>query len=325
MTTRRELIIVSGAWATLTTARAYAQSAKALPRIGILSPFNRSADVFRDAFLQRLQELGYRVGRNLQVDYRTAEGTSDRLPQLAVDLVEHMVEVIVTTTALGAQAAKQATTTVPIIFAGVDDAVEQGLVSSLAKPGANVTGVSLLNTELSAKRVELIKRTLPIASRIAYLRDAVGAATSLRATEAAARALGMRILVMEVRAPNEIDGVLAALARERVGALIVAQSPILTTEEQRVIALATKHRLPTVFAYRTAVEAGGMMSYGPKLVEVYRRAADYAQRILTGAKPENLPVEQPTSFELVINLKTATALGVKIPQSILHSADDMIR
>jgi len=325
VTTRRELIIASGAWAAFATARAYSQSAKALPRIGVLSPFNSSADVFRDAFSQHLRELGYVAGRNIQAEYRAAEGMPDRLPQLAIELVRLKVDAIVTTTAPGAQAAKQATTTVPIIIAGVDDAVEQGFVSSLARPTGNITGLSWLNTELSAKRVELLKRTLPDASRIAYLRDAVGAATSLRASEAAARALGIHLVVMEVRAPNEIDGVLAALARERVGALMVAQGAILSAEEPRIVALATKHRLPTIFEYRKAVEAGGLMSYGPKLVELYRRAADYAERILRGAKPGDLPVEQPTSFELVINLRTATALGVNIPQSVLAGADDVIR
>ena len=324
MITRRELIQVSGAWALLEAAPLLAQTAKALPRIGILSPFISSADAFRDAFEQRLQELGLRAGSNVQLDYRSAEGMSDRLPQLALEFVRLKTDAIVTTTAPGAQAARQATRTIPIIVAGVDDAVEQGLVASLARPGGNLTGISWLNTELSAKRVELVRNVLPIALRIAYLREAVGAAASLRATESTARTLGMRMLAMEIRGPNEIEGVLAALAQERVDAVIVAQGPTLTAEGPRIVALAAKHRLPTVFAYRAAVEAGGLMSYGPRLVELYRRAADYAHRILKGAKPGDLPIELPSSFELVINLKTAGALGLKIPQSVLLAADKVI-
>jgi len=315
----------SAAWAALQAAPLFAQPAKTLPRIGILSPFSSSADAFRAAFQQRLQELGLRAGNNVQLDYRSAEGMSDRLPQLALEFVGLKTDAIVTTSAPGAQAAKQATSTIPIIVAGVDDAVEQGLVLSLARPGGNVTGISWLNTELSAKRVELVKNALPIASRIAYLREAVGAAASLRATESAARTLGLRMLAMEIRAANEIEGVLGALAQERVDALIVAQGPILAAEGPRIISLAAKHRLPTVFAHRAAAEAGGMMSYGPKLVELYRRAADYTQRILKGAKPGELPVEQPTSFELVINLKTADTLGLKIPRPVLLGADEVIR
>ncbi len=310
------------------TQAAHAQSAlpaQALPRIGVLSPFNSSTDGFRDAFQQRLKELGYVAGQNIRLEYRAAEGIADRLPQLASDLVSLKVSVIVTTTASGAQAAKQATTTIPIIMAGVDDAVEQGFVSSLANPGGNVTGVSWLNIDLSAKRVELLKRTLPAISRVAYLREATGAATTLRATESAARRLGIGLMVIEVRAPNEIDGVFSALTRERIGALIVAQGPMLSSQESQLVALAAKHGLPTIFSYRKAVEAGGLMSYGPKLVELYWRAAEYAERILKGAKPGDLPVEQPTRFELVINLRTASTLGVKIPQSVLISTDEVIR
>jgi len=303
----------------------HAQPAKKPPRIGVLSPFNSSVDAFRDAFQQRLQELGYSTGRNITVEYRASEGMADRLPQLALDLVRMKVDAIVTTTSPGAQAAKLATATIPIIFAGVDDAVDQGFVTSLARPGGNATGISSLNTELSAKRMELLKQTLTKTSRVAFLREAVGAASSLRAIEAAARTLGIRLVVMELRAPNEIDSVFSALAHERVDALMVVQSPMITGQESHIVELARKHRMATIFSFRKAVEAGGLMSYGPKPVDLYRRAADYADRILKGAKPSELPVEQPTSFELVINLKTANALGIKIPQAILLRADDIIR
>jgi putative tryptophan/tyrosine transport system substrate-binding protein len=304
------------------TALAHAQR---VARIGVLSPFSSSTDEFRDTFHQRLKELGYVAGRNIHLEYRSAEGITDRLPQLASELVKLNVNVIVTTTAPGAQAAKQATATIPIIIAGVDDAVEQGFVSSLGHPGGNITGISWLNTALSAKRVELVKHSLPGVTHVAYLREAVGAATSLRATEAAARSLGLRLLVIEVRAADEIDAALSALVDERVEALIVAQGPILSAHEARVVALATKHRLPTIFAYRKAVEAGGLMSYGPNLTKLYWRAAEYADRIVKNAKPGNLPVEQPTSFELVINLRTAGVLGVNMSQAVLVGADDVIR
>ena len=317
------VLVVAGM--LVTAPLAHAQPAKKPPRIGVLSPFNSSVDTFRDAFQQRLQELGYGTGRNITVEYRASEGMADRLPQLALDLVKMKVDAIVTTTAPGAQAAKQATATIPIIIAGVDDAVDQGFVTSLARPTGNITGITWLDTELSAKRMELLKQILTNTSRVAFLREAVGAGSSLRAIEAAARTLGIRLVVMELRAPNEIDSVFSALAHERVDALMVAQSPMITGQESHIIELAMKHRMATIFPFRKAVEAGGLMSYGPKPVDLYRRAADYTDRILKGAKPGELPVEQPTSFELVINLKTANALGMKIPQVILLSADDIIR
>jgi len=311
--------------ALMMASAACAQSTLKHSRIGVLSPFNSSADAFRDAFQQRLRELGYTAGRNIAVEYRSSENMADRLPGLANDLVRLKVDVIVTTTAPGAQAAKQATTTIPIVIAGVDDAVEQGFVSSLGRPGSNITGITWLDTELGAKRLELLKQILPKMSRVALLREAVGAGSSLRALDAAARALGIRLVVMELRAAHEIDGVFAALADERVGALMVAQTPMIASEERHVVQLAVKHRLPTIFAFRGAVEAGGLISYGPRPVDLYRRAADYAHRILNGAKPGEMPVEQPTNFELVINLKTAGELGVEIPRALLLSADDLIR
>ena len=326
MSLRLRLVSVLATAGILVTAPlVHAQPAKKPSRIGVLSPFNSSVDAFRDAFQQRLQELGYSTGRNLTVEYRASEGIADRLPQLALDLVKMKVDAIVTTTASGAQAAKQATASIPIIIAGVDDAVDQGFVTSLARPAGNITGISWLDPELSAKRMELLKQTLTKTSRVAFLREAVGAASSLRAIEAAARTLGIRLVVMELRAPNEIDSVFSALAHERVDALMVAQSPMITGQESHIVELARKNRMATIFSFRKAVEAGGLMSYGPKPVDLYRRAADYTDRILKGAKPSELPVEHPTSFELVINLKTADALGMKIPQAILLSADDVIR
>jgi putative ABC transport system substrate-binding protein len=325
LTQRGKLLIALGA-ATLAPLLAFAQQPPpTAPRIGILSPFKSSSDAFRDAVQQRLQELGYTEGRNIVIEYRASDDMADRLAQLAADLVNLKVDAIVTTTAAGVQATKQATATIPIIMAGVDDAVDQGFVASFAKPGGNITGTSWLNTELSAKRMELLKQMLPKISRVALLREAVGAASSLQAAEAAARTLGVRLVVMEIRAPSEIDGVFSALTQEHVGALMIAQDPMLAGQERHVIELATRQLLPTIFSFRKAVEAGGLMSYGPKPIELYRRGADYVDRILKGARPGVLPVEQPTNFELVINLKTARALGVDVPPAILLSASEVIR
>ncbi|HYE84833.1 MAG TPA: ABC transporter substrate-binding protein [Vicinamibacterales bacterium] len=311
--------------ALMMASAACAQSPLKHSRIGVLSPFHGSSDAFRDAFQQRLRELGYSAGRNITVEYRAAENMADRLPGLAQELVGLKVDAIVTTSAPGAQAAKQATATVPIVIAGVDDAVEQGFVSSLGRPGGNITGITWLDTQLGAKRLELLKQILPNTSRVALLREAVGGGSSLRALEAAARTLGIRLVVMELRYTHEIDGVFAALAGERVGALMVAQTPMIAREERYVVQLAAKHRLPTIFAFREAVEAGGLASYGPRPVDLYRRAADFAHRIINGAKPGEMPVEQPTNFELVINLRTAAELGIEIPKALLVSADDLIR
>ena len=311
--------------ALMMASAACAQSPLKHSRIGVLSPFHGSSDAFRDAFQQRLRELGYSAGRNITVEYRAAENMADRLPGLAQELVGLKVDAIVTTSAPGAQAAKQATATVPIVIAGVDDAVEQGFVSSLGRPGGNITGITWLDTQLGAKRLELLKQMLPKTSRVALLREAVGGGSSLRALEAAARTLGIRLVVMELRYTHEIDGVFAALAGERVGALMVAQTPMIAREERYVVQLAAKHRLPTIFAFREAVEAGGLASYGPRPVDLYRRAADFAHRIINGAKPGEMPVEQPTNFELVINLRTAAELGIEIPKALLVSADDLIR
>jgi putative tryptophan/tyrosine transport system substrate-binding protein len=304
---------------------AVAQTKTKPARVGILSPFGGTTDFFRDTVQLRLRELGYIEGRGVTIEYRTAEGIAERLPRIAAELVSLKVDLIITTTAAGVQAAKQATNSIPIVMAGVDDAVGQGFVPNLARPGGNVTGTSWLNTELSAKRVELLKQTLPRLARVAFLREAVGAASSLGAADAAARSLGLRLVAMEIRLPGEVDDVFASLAQERVGALMVAQSPMISGQEKRIIELATKQRLPTIFSQRSSVETGGLMSYGPKPADLYRRAADYADRILRGAKPGLLPVEQPISFELVINLKTAGALGIKIPEVTLLSADEIIR
>ena len=300
---------------------AEAQRTSKLPRVGVLSPFMSASDPFLGAFRQGLRELGYVEGQNVILEYRSSEGTGDRLPGLAAELTRLRVDVIVTTTSLGAQAAKQATTTTPIVLGGVDDAVEQGFVASLARPGGNVTGASWLNTELSAKRLEFLKEALPKVTHVAVLREAVGGAASLRATEGAARSLGVRLRVIELRDPNELLSAFAAIINERVGALMLLQDPMLVSQQRQILELAAKHRLPAIFSDGALVEAGGLMSYGPKLADFHRRAAVFVDKILKGARPGDLPVEQPTQFELRVNLRTAKALHLSLPQSILVRAD----
>lgn len=300
---------------------AEAQRASKLPRVGVLSPFMSASDPFLGAFRQGLRELGYLEGQNVVLEYRSAEGTGDRLPRLAAELTRLRVDVIVTTTSLGAQAAKQATATTPIVLGGVDDAVEQGFVASLARPGGNVTGASWLNTELSAKRLEFLKEALPKLTYVAVLREAVGGAASLRATEGAARSLGVRLRVIELRDPNELLSAFAAITNERVGALMLLQDPMLASQQRQILELAAKHRLPAIFSDGALVEAGALMSYGPKLADFHRRAAVFVDKILKGARPGDLPVEQPTQFELRVNLRTAMLLHLSLPQSILVRAD----
>lgn len=303
---------------------AYAQRTQKVPRVGVLSPFAGSSDAFLDAVRQGVRELGYVEGQSIVLEYRSAEGMADRLVGLATDLARLKVDVIVTTGAPAVQAAKQATKTIPIVIGGVDDAVEQGFVASLARPGGNITGVSWLNTELSAKRLELLKEAVPTASRVAVLREAVGGATAVRATEAAARTLGVRLQIMEVREPSEFDSVFAAMNRDHIEALMVLHGPMIVGHQRRIVDLAARSRLPAIFTDSRFVQAGGLMSYGPRLADLYRRSATYVDRILKGTKPGDLPVEQPTRLELLINLKTAKALGLTLPQSILLRADDVI-
>jgi putative ABC transport system substrate-binding protein len=238
---------------------AEAQRVSKLPRVGVLSPFTSASDSFLEAFRQGLRDLGYVEGQNVLFEYRSAEGTADRLPGLAAQLTRLRVDVIVTTTSPGAQAAKQATTTIPIVLGGADDAVEQGFVVSLARPGGNVTGVSWLSTELSAKRLELLKEALPKVTNVAVLREAVGGAASLRATEAAAHSLGVRLHVIELRDSTELPSAFAAMIHEHVGALMLLQGPMLTSQQRQVLDLAAKNRLPAIFSDGALVEAGGLM------------------------------------------------------------------
>jgi putative tryptophan/tyrosine transport system substrate-binding protein len=299
-----------------------AQQLGRIPRVGVLSP---SADSFLSALRQGLREFGYIEGRNISMEYRSAEGRAERLPELAAELVRLKVDVIVTITPPGVRAAKQATSTIPIVMEAVDDAVEQGFVASLARPGGNITGASSLNPELSGKRLELLKEAFPKVSRVAVLREAIGGASSLRATIAAGRALGVQLQILELRDPNELESAFAAMTRERAGALDVLPGLMITGYMRQIVDLAAKARLQAMFPDIRFVESGGLMSYGPSLSEMYRRAAVYVDKVLKGAKPGELPVEQPTKFEFVINLKAAKQIGLTIPPNVLARADRVIR
>jgi putative ABC transport system substrate-binding protein len=308
---------------------AEAQQAAKVARIGYLSSNLAASPHLHDAFRQGLRDLGYVEGRNLVIEYRDAEGKNERLPALAAELVALKVDVIVTAGTLQTMAAQQATKTIPIVFAQAVDPVTSGLVGSLARPGGNLTGLSNLTPERVGKCLELLTQAVPGVSRVAVLWQpgAVGERTAkdtLTGAEVAARALGVRLQFVEARGPADIDKAFSDMTRARAGALAVWTTAMFVAERTRLVALAAKNRLPGVYTLREFVDAGGLMSYGHSQADLNRRAATYVDKILKGAKPGDLPVEQPTKFELVINLTTARALGLTIPPSLLARADQVI-
>jgi putative ABC transport system substrate-binding protein len=331
VTTRRAFIGTLAGGFLASPLAAQAQQAAKSARIGYLAVSLAAPPQLREAFRQGLRDLGYVEGRNLVIEYRFAEGKSERLPALAAELVALKVDVIVAAAGtLSVLAAKQATRTLPIVFIGAGDPVTSGLITSLARPGGNVTGSSLLFPELVGKCLEHLKQAVPGVSRVAVLMHpgAVPERTEkdiLKGAEVAARTLGVRLQFVEARGPENFDRAFSDMTRARAGALTVLSSPMFASERRRLVDLALKNRLPTVFSFREYVDAGGFISYGPDLADLFRRAATYVDRILKGAKPADLPVEQPTKFELVINLKTAKALGLTIPPSVLGRADEVIQ
>ncbi len=325
---RRELVIILGS-AAMWPLIAEAQQAAKPARIGYLGVAARDNNLNPEAFLRGLRDLGYIEGRNLVIEYRDAEGKPERFPALAAELVALNVDVIVAGGGtLGALAAMQATKTLPIVFL-VGDPVADGLVTSLARPGGNATGLSFISTELTGKLMEMLKQAVPEVSRVALLLkpDAAPERTMQgfrKEADVAARALGVHLQILEARGPEDFDRAFSDLSEARVGALAVLVTGAFISARQRLVDLAAKHRLPTVFSFRDFVDAGGLMSYGPDQPDMFRRAATYADQILKGAKPADLPVQQPTKFELVINLKTAKALGLAIPHAMLMRADEVI-
>jgi putative ABC transport system substrate-binding protein len=309
---------------------AEAQSAAKVPRIGYLAPNLAASPHLREAFRQGLRDLGYVESQNVVIEYRSAEGKPERLPALAAELVALKVDVIVGPGTPTALAARQATRTLPIVFATAADPVGSGLVTSLARPGGNVTGLSILAPELVGKRLELLTQAVPGVSRVAVLwqpggHDERTDKDILKDAEVAARPLGVRLQFVEARGPADFDRTFSDMTRAGVGALTVLTSVMFLNERRRLVDLTAKNRLPAVYGGRDFVDAGGLMAYGPNLADLYRRAATYVDKILKGAKPGDLPVEQPTKFELVINLKTAKALGLTIPPALLQGADEVIQ
>jgi putative ABC transport system substrate-binding protein len=307
---------------------AQAQQPTKVPRIGYLSTNTPAAMSTRtEAFRQGLHELGYVEGKNIVIEYRYAEGKRDRLPKLAAELVRLNVDIIVSAGGEGtASPAKQATNTIPIVMTNVTDPVGTGFVASLARPGANITGLAALTEDLAGKRVELLKETFPKISRMAVLLDPEDPSkvVELKLIQAPAKVLGVILQAIEVRS-NDFQSAFNAATRERAGALLVLQNGVTNTGRKPIAELATKHRLPTMWAESGLMDAGGLMSYGPSYADIFRRAAIYVDKILKGAKPADLPVEQPTKFELVINLKTAKQIGLTIPPNVLARADKVIK
>jgi putative ABC transport system substrate-binding protein len=322
---RRELMLLLGGAVAAWPLAARAQQ-KAMPVIGFLG--STSPGTFAPllaAFHQGLGESGYVEGQSVAIEYRWAEGRYDRLPALAADLVGRKVDVIAAPSIPSALAAKSATSTIPIVF-NVGDAFERGLVASLARPGGNLTGVSLMNVELMPKRLELLSELVPQARVIALLVNPNNANTEsiIKDVEEAAYARGVQLHGLKASTESEMDAAFATLVQLRVGAFVVGGDPFFNSRRDQLVALASRHGVPAIYALREFAEAGGLMSYAPSLTAALRLAGTYAGKILKGAKPADLPVQQPTTFELVINLNTAKALGLTVPPSILARANEVI-
>ena len=305
-----------------------AQQAGRVPRIAYLGT-RIPSDFGLIAFRQGLRELGWVEGQNLVIEYRFAEGRLQQLPALAAELTRLKVDVLVVHSTPGAAAAKRATETIPIVMISVGDPVGLGLIATLARPGGNLTGLSYsaFGLEIIGKQLELFKETIPKIRRVAILSNGANPIQPLaiREVNVAARSLGVQVQVIEVRGPNEFDNAFATTAKERMGGLLVVPDSMFVFQRTRLAGLAARTGLPAVYAWREHAEAGGLMSYGPDLSDLFRRGANYVDKILKGAKPADLPVEQPTKFELIINLKTAKALGLTIPPSVLGRADELIQ
>jgi putative ABC transport system substrate-binding protein len=325
---RRDFMAVIAGGLLAAPLAAGAQPAGKVYRIGLLefSAPDAARQALWNAFRQRMRELGYVEGQNVTFEARWAQDNDDRLSKLAAELVSLKMDLIVTAATVSGLAAKRATSTIPIVMATGADPVAVGLVANLRQPGGNVTGMTTINSELAAKRLELIRIVVPRASRIAILWDDTGSAFrfALDRTEAEAKRAGFTVQRVPVRGPAEIEAAFATVARGRAGALSIAPSPMFSSHRKRLAELAMKHRLPTIVGLREYAEAGGLVSYGADNSDMFRGAATYVDRILKGARPADLPMEQPTKYELVINLKTAKALGLTIPPSLLQRADQVI-
>jgi putative ABC transport system substrate-binding protein len=327
VTTRRRLLMALGVGVLAAPFASFAQSQPAkIPRIGFLGIDSASKHAaYVEAFQARLRELGYVEGKNVIVDFRWAENRSDRIPELAAELVALKVDVLVTYSTPGTLAAKRATTTIPIVMAVSGDPVPRGIVASLAHPGGNVTGSAIFGPQLMAKRIELLKETMPQLKRVAVLLNPKnpGIGTVLKAIEATASSLKMELHRFDVQGTDEFNDTFSAIAKKRIAAVVVWEDSLFTGNTKTIADLAIKHRVTSI-GFREFGESGGMIGYGENIPELFRRAAVFVDKILKGAKPADIPVEQATKFELIMNMKTARTLGIKIPQSILVRADRVI-
>ena len=316
------------AFAVLSTVSlANSQQPKKLPRLGMLLALSPDESVDINAFRQGLATLGYVEGKNIAIEYRYAEGKLDRLPALAAELVGLKVDVIVALSPPSAHAAKNATKTIPIVMRSTDDPVRTGLIASLARPGGNITGLTSISTELIGKRLEILKESVPKAHVIAVLRNPTAPDADLKwkETETAGRALGLQFQSVEVKAPDDFAGAFRKAMSAKPHALTVLRNPLIVNNRKRIAELASKNMLPAMYDDREFVDAGGLMSYGADLTDLHRRAAIYVDKILQGRKPADLPVEQPTKFDFVINLKAAKQIGLTIPPNVLARADRVIK
>jgi putative ABC transport system substrate-binding protein len=326
MSNRRKLVIALGAGALIAPFACFAQQQRSkIARIGLLEPASTSAN-WREALIAGLRELGLVEGKNIVIESRGAEGKYERLPGLAAELVQMKVDVIVAAGTAAIQAAQQATTTIPIVMVRTGDPVGFGFVASLSRPGRNITGLSNVGVDLSSKYLELLRAAVPKLSRVTVLvnPDNLNHPDYLKRIQAMAKTNSVTISPAQASTASQIEAAFAAMKQERAGALIVLPDAFFFAQARRIAELAAQHRLPTMFANRDSVESGGLMSYGQNVTEHYYRAATYVDKILKGAKPADLPVEQPTKIELVINLRNAKAIGLTIPQELLLRADKVI-
>jgi putative ABC transport system substrate-binding protein len=329
MTTRRRLVLALLAGALAAPLASFAQQPAKIARIGFLSPASPAGgwDTRLQAFRDGLRELGYVEGKNLQLEVRWGEGKLERLPTLAAELVQLKVDVIVAASSPSVVAASHATRTIPIVMPLSSDPVGDGLVASLARPGGNITGLSVMSPELGEKRIQLLKEMYPKVSHamaVLWNPDYVGMRARFEQARVAAPAVGLTVRSVEVRDTRELDAAFEAIAREHPEALLLLVDPLTLSQRSRIVEFAAEQRLPAIYETRDFVDVGGLISYGPNGLEQFRRAATYVDKILRGAKPADLPIEQPTKFELVINMRAAKALGIKIPESILLRADKVI-
>jgi len=323
---RREFITLLGGGAAAWPLAGRAQETGELPTIGWLDSFRAPIEA-SSAFNKSLANTGYVVGRNVKLEYRSAEGDNDRLPALAAEFVRRQVAVIVATTGTAVRAAKGATQSLPIVFAMGGDPVEEGVVTSLSRPGGNATGVALLSTEIAAKRLELLHELVPKAESIVALvrSDSDFSRAQAKGLQSAAFGLGVRLLLVDVKTESDIAAAFAAAVQQRVGALLIGgEQAFHVSQLPQILSLANRSALPTLFLRRDAVAAGALASYGTDVLETYRQMGVYTGRLLKGEKPADLPVVQSTKFELAINLKTAKAIGLSVPQSLLVAADEVI-